>query len=757
VVCGVKWVEIESADQMAQLLREGNLRRTQEATRANLASSRSHAILEVRVQRTSRSAGKDHTVHTGRLHMIDLAGSERAASTGNHGQRMVEGQHINRSLLALGNCINALGTGSQKYVNFRDSKLTRILKESLGGNCRTVMIACASPASIHFEETYNTMNYANRAKNIKMAAVKNTTVVEAHIVEFGQIVERLKAEVTFLQAKVKASEAVRGPDDGGAAMSARVQSAERSLTDLARRYDVLFSLEEKLQANAVEEATVTARISAASPSPNRARRTVLEARGLLQQEVEAERASIARHIAAIQGSGLEDDVEPRPNLRHLVSKHKLRLAHLTQSTELQILRMRMVAEERASAHVIRDRVIERQRSLLGGTLETIPEDLIEMYRELGELRHRETRHMTPDDGAGAAVVLPHLQSESRGGSPRAGECARKLRTTSYGSTHTPPHGSDGLASDLEQVLSGDSSSGAESPGGDEEHTRPPSPSALSRTLSSTRSERVDGVSLGSRTVFASPADLAAAGDRRPRSISASMVARRALRKRLTLSGRRVDQEVPEDGDVAVHDFVADDFQPVAFDVAVRQQQQLQGSHLGETYSMADFQKLVGGDSSAVLPTPISSCASGLGPPELRRTYSKGALPLPAVPIPIAAVVVAEPVAEHGEAPMAPAALPDFAVLNSAAFRLPSPPKKSAVSARVPSPGRTTVLCRAPSPAKMTAPKRVPRSTRAPFRGKVSQIKSRTQKAPSITPTSFGLNISSSPYAAQPRKPGGRFS
>ncbi len=122
-----------------------------------------------------------------KLYMIDLAGSERAAQTQNTGRRMMEGAHINRSLLALGNCINALSEccfllttkkeidltcfagekGNTKYVNYRDSKLTRILKDSLGGNSRTVMIAHISPASVHFEESRNTLNYADRAKYIK--------------------------------------------------------------------------------------------------------------------------------------------------------------------------------------------------------------------------------------------------------------------------------------------------------------------------------------------------------------------------------------------------------------------------------------------------------------------------------------------------------------------------------------------------------------------------------------------------------------
>jgi kinesin family protein 18/19 len=167
-----------------QLLRDGNRRRTQEATAANATSSRSHAILEILVRQTSTTPDLVQTFRTGRLFMCDLAGSERAAHTKNTGMRMVEGSHINRSLLALGNCINSLG-GSQRvnYVNYRDSKLTRILKDSLGGNCRTVMIAHVDPLERHFEETYNTLNYANRAKNIKTTVVKNTDTVSAHVTE----------------------------------------------------------------------------------------------------------------------------------------------------------------------------------------------------------------------------------------------------------------------------------------------------------------------------------------------------------------------------------------------------------------------------------------------------------------------------------------------------------------------------------------------------------------------------------------------
>ena len=121
-VAGLSEVATRSAEEVMRLLQRGNKERTQEPTAANKTSSRSHALLMVNVTETSRSK---QNVKNGRLYMIDLAGSERASNTKNAGLRLKEGAHINRSLLALGNCINALAEKKTKYVNYRDSKLTR--------------------------------------------------------------------------------------------------------------------------------------------------------------------------------------------------------------------------------------------------------------------------------------------------------------------------------------------------------------------------------------------------------------------------------------------------------------------------------------------------------------------------------------------------------------------------------------------------------------------------------------------------------
>eukprot|EP00062_Callorhinchus_milii_P004575 gi/632943709/ref/XP_007887095.1/ PREDICTED: kinesin-like protein KIF19 [Callorhinchus milii] len=204
-VAGITEVSTINAKEIMQLLVKGNKQRTQEPTAANKTSSRSHAVLEVTVRQKNRVRNILQEVRIGRLFMIDLAGSERASQTQNRGKRMKEGAHINRSLLALGNCINALSEkGGNKYVNYRDSKLTRLLKDSLGGNSRTVMIAHISPASLSFEESRNTLTYADRAKNIKTRVKRNLMNVSYHIAQYTNIISDLRSEIHRLKKKIDA-------------------------------------------------------------------------------------------------------------------------------------------------------------------------------------------------------------------------------------------------------------------------------------------------------------------------------------------------------------------------------------------------------------------------------------------------------------------------------------------------------------------------------------------------------------------------
>ena len=201
------WVrDVDTPDEVMDLLFFGNANRTQEATNVNETSSRSHAVLEIQVAQKNRSEDVNEDINIGKLSMIDLAGSERAARTHNRGIRMVEGAMINRSLLSLGNWINALvenmKTGSNKHIPYRDSKLTRLLKDSLGGNSRTVMIANISPSHLWYEDTNNTLKYANRAKNIKTSVSKNVQHVEHHISEYNKIINDLKSEISELKTRL---------------------------------------------------------------------------------------------------------------------------------------------------------------------------------------------------------------------------------------------------------------------------------------------------------------------------------------------------------------------------------------------------------------------------------------------------------------------------------------------------------------------------------------------------------------------------
>ncbi|XP_013380933.1 kinesin-like protein KIF19 isoform X2 [Lingula anatina] len=206
-VAGLSEIMTKSTLEIMELLKEGNKERTQEPTAANKTSSRSHAILMITVKQKNRIRDTKDTVRIGKLFLIDLAGSERASNTHNRGKRMVEGAHINRSLLALGNCINALSDkNGSKYVNYRDSKLTRLLKDSLGGNCKTAMIAHISPASGNFEESRNTLVYADRAKSIKNKVRKNVIDVSYHIAQYTSIISELREEIGRLRRKLDQQE-----------------------------------------------------------------------------------------------------------------------------------------------------------------------------------------------------------------------------------------------------------------------------------------------------------------------------------------------------------------------------------------------------------------------------------------------------------------------------------------------------------------------------------------------------------------------
>ncbi|KNC49146.1 uncharacterized protein AMSG_11851 [Thecamonas trahens ATCC 50062] len=212
---GLKKERVACYEDVEQLMELGNTMRTVAQTNMNAVSSRSHSVLTVlltqtRINKESMTASD----MTSKINLIDLAGSERQGKTGAEGQRLKEGSAINQSLTALGNVIEALAdncvasaSGKKKakkrLVPYRDSKLTRILQESLGGNAKTIMVAAISPAADNFKETLSTLRYANRASKIQNVAVINESPNE-------KVIRELKDEVTRLKAMLAAANGTAG-------------------------------------------------------------------------------------------------------------------------------------------------------------------------------------------------------------------------------------------------------------------------------------------------------------------------------------------------------------------------------------------------------------------------------------------------------------------------------------------------------------------------------------------------------------------
>ncbi|XP_065435087.1 kinesin-like protein KIF21B [Chrysemys picta bellii] len=202
---------ISSHDELIQCLKQGALSRITASTQMNVQSSRSHAIFTIHLCQMrvcaqpdlvtglpeGSQATSEYETLTAKFHFVDLAVSERLKRTGATGERTKEGISINCGLLALENVISALGDQSKKavHVPYRDSKLTRLLQDSLGGNSQTIMIACISPSDQDFMETLNTLKYANRARNIKNKVVVNQD-------KTSQQISALRAEIARLQMEL---------------------------------------------------------------------------------------------------------------------------------------------------------------------------------------------------------------------------------------------------------------------------------------------------------------------------------------------------------------------------------------------------------------------------------------------------------------------------------------------------------------------------------------------------------------------------
>ncbi|XP_004629397.1 kinesin-like protein KIF3A isoform X3 [Octodon degus] len=199
---------VNNADDMDRIMTLGHKNRSVGATNMNEHSSRSHAIFTITIECSEKGVDGNMHVRMGKLHLVDLAGSERQAKTGATGQRLKEATKINLSLSTLGNVISALVDGKSTHVPYRNSKLTRLLQDSLGGNSKTMMCANIGPADYNYDETISTLRYANRAKNIKNKARINEDPKDALLRQFQKEIEELKK-------KLEEGEEISGSDISG--------------------------------------------------------------------------------------------------------------------------------------------------------------------------------------------------------------------------------------------------------------------------------------------------------------------------------------------------------------------------------------------------------------------------------------------------------------------------------------------------------------------------------------------------------------
>ena len=269
LLTGLRQVEINSVEDLLNLLNQGSVLRQTDATAINARSSRSHAVFSLNlIQKKSKSqtaqgaekrfsmplegltGGGDTLVTTdSKMHFVDLAGSERLKNTGAQGERAKEGISINGGLAALGKVISQLSSRQPgSHVSYRDSKLTRLLQDSLGGNAITYMIACVTPAEFHLSETLNTVQYAQRARAIQ----SKPRIQQIEEGDKQAIIDRLKAEVAFLREQIRSAERGGGerralaPGERSERQNEREVELQNRLLDSEENYKALGQRHAKL-------------------------------------------------------------------------------------------------------------------------------------------------------------------------------------------------------------------------------------------------------------------------------------------------------------------------------------------------------------------------------------------------------------------------------------------------------------------------------------------------------------------------------
>ncbi|XP_017067635.1 chromosome-associated kinesin KIF4 [Drosophila eugracilis] len=337
VMPGLTELEVKSAKDVTDHLMRGSAGRAVAATAMNETSSRSHAIFTLTLVATKLD-GKQ-TVTTSRFNLVDLAGSERCSKTLASGDRFKEGVNINKGLLALGNVINALGSGQAiGYIPYRQSKLTRLLQDSLGGNSITLMIACVSPADYNVAETLSTLRYADRALQIKNKPVVNLDPHAAEVNHLKDIIQKLRVELlgggkmsNSIASAVGAAglAPITGEESQAGQLAAenqRLKEQVRSLLDSKR------TLHQELQQSLADLAEKEMRAHIAEQAHDKLRSHMLQLRKKLDQRKEA-------GLATEDGGG-DNSLSEITHLVDLVD-NELQRTHEELETQVQETRQQL--------------------------------------------------------------------------------------------------------------------------------------------------------------------------------------------------------------------------------------------------------------------------------------------------------------------------------------------------------------------------------------------------------------------------------
>jgi kinesin family protein 3/17 len=230
-VQGLTTKVVKSVDEINSVLQDGKKNRSVGSTLMNSQSSRSHSIFSIVVECSSTDDYGNENIRAGKLNLVDLAGSERQSKTGATGERLKEATKINLSLSALGNVISALSDGKQHHVPYRDSKLTRILQDSLGGNTKTVMLANAGPADSNVDESLSTLRYANRAKNIKNKPLINQDPKDALLRGYQEEIAQLRKQLAQMSSSSNVetqSPQLKASSGGGTSLQRKLEEEQKA-------------------------------------------------------------------------------------------------------------------------------------------------------------------------------------------------------------------------------------------------------------------------------------------------------------------------------------------------------------------------------------------------------------------------------------------------------------------------------------------------------------------------------------------------